>query len=237
MMNMSKHYLLPILLLATRTILLLPGCCNAFEPHPTAIKHTCSSSDTPPGTLISTESDRGNTDDDGKIYVLLSPVSEDGILCTITRRNRIPSGTVEEIAMMEKTSVYIPIARSYKSILNPNGDGEWTINAGKYESYTSIECGTPSTTDTTNNYWTAGTYTCQLILPKLSSTNDGYYLSMFSLTSGGYNNLGYYSAADYTVLNDGTATDDAKMEVAKTLAARFLERTTAGPRDTEGEYL
>ena len=40
------------------------------------------------------------------------------------------------------------------------------------------------------------------------------------------------------ILNDGsTATAEAKLDVAKTLAARFLERTTAGARDSEGEYV
>ena len=90
----------------------------------------------------------------------------------------------------EFNRVYIPIARSY--------DGhDWHRSPGKYLTQVHVECGEVTTSGSGYN---VGDYLCQVSVPPLGVTSDGYYLTKF-------------------VEED---TSD------RTKAARFLERFTWG---------
>ena len=98
----------------------------------------------------------------------------------------------------EFNRIFIPIARSY--------DGrDWQLNTARYMTDATVTCGTtdtvgPTNEDTSVAEWTSGVYLCQITVPPLSAADDGYYLR--------------------------TYVQDAPTD--KTLAARFLERTTWG---------
>lgn len=177
---------------------------DVLTPNPSARKYTCSSTNKPPGLKLSALSD-----DQGQglvKYLLVPAIEADGQLCTITRSNRDYG-----------ERVYIPIAKSYRPPLHPN-NAEWYVSAGRYQEHTSIQCGVTNTSGPLNyvtnaNEWNVNEKLCQLTLPPLGFTDDGYYMSMFTLKE-------YYDA-----LTKGGSTGDP------VLASRFLLRTTWGPSE------
>lgn len=115
-----------------------------------------------------------------KTYLLLLSPSPDagGHLCTLTR--------VDD----EATMVFVPIARSY--------DGhDWQVQRGRYIHGVSVECGESSAS---GSGYRAGEYLCQVAVPALDESAEGYYLTRFEET--------------------GVS--------PRTRAARFLERHTWG---------
>ena len=85
---------------------------------------------------------------------------------------------------------------------------------------TSIQCGTTTSSGGTGDTaWNNNEYLCQIKLPPISTDEDGYYLSMFTLDD-------YYSAASG---NGGVADNPNTRDL--TLASRFLERVNWGPSE------
>ena len=175
-----------------------------LTPPTNAVKISCITANGPPGTFLSSLSEdksEGNTKN-----LLIPPIMADGELCTVTRSNRDYA-----------PRVYIPVARSYKSYLEPpNSNSKWYLSSGKYQERTSIECGTtsnngPTNVKTSNPEWTSGEYLCLLKLPPLETTDEGYFLAKFTLQE-------YYS----TMAQGGTAS-------YKPYASRFLGFSTWGP--------
>ena len=185
---------------------------SSLTPHTTAKKYTCQTTDTPPGRSISLPSDRGSSDDG--LYILLPPLTSNEQLCTITKCNNL-----------QLCNVYIPIAKSYVGALTPTtnpADDEytWQVNPGHYETITSIQCGTTTTSGGTGDTaWNSNEYLCQIKLPSVGADEDGYYLSMFTLDD-------YYSAASG---NGGASGSPNYRDL--TLASRFLERVNWGPSE------
>ena len=185
---------------------------TTLTPHTTAKKYICQSTDIPPGRSISLPSDRGSSNDG--LYILLPPLTTSSQLCTITKCNSL-----------QLCNVYIPIAKSYVGALTPTSnpaDDEyrWEVSAGKYETITSIQCGVTTSSGGTGDFaWNSNEYLCQIKLPPVSDTEDGYYLSMFILDD-------YYSAASG---NGGASGSPNTRDL--TLASRFLERVNWGPSE------
>ena len=128
-----------------------------------AIKYTCSDTTSvrTPLKLLPLSQNKVNNNGYPSQYdtILLEPTSGEGELCTLTRKNS------------EFSTTYIPIARSY--------DGnDWSRSAGKYleQMQNEATCGTSATNGLNYN---AGEYLCQLAVPTLLITNDGYFLTKF----------------------------------------------------------
>lgn len=184
---------------------------TTLTPHTTAKKYTCQSTDNPPGRSITVPSDRGSSSD---LYILLPPLTTSSQLCTITKCNNL-----------QLCNVYIPIAKSYVGALTPTSnpaDSEytWQVSPGRYETITSIQCGTTTSSGGTGDFaWNSNEYLCQIKLPPIKEDEDGYYLSMFTLDD-------YYSAASG---NGGASGSPNNKDL--TLASRFLERVNWGPSE------
>ena len=209
-MNSISSIVLLSIAIATTT-------ATTLTPHTTAKKYTCQSTDTPPGRSITLPSDRGSSSNDGLyLYILLPPITSNEQLCTITKCNNL-----------QLCNVYIPIAKSYVGALTPTSnpaDDEytWQVSPGHYETSTSIQCGTTTSSGGTGDTaWNSNEYLCQIKLPTLKEDEDGYYLSMFTLDD-------YYAAASGV---GGSANSPNNRDL--TLASRFLERVNWGP----SEYL
>lgn len=176
-MRISKKLLGTFLYLAIVTLSLFQYAKGqSITFHNTARKFDCPQTAFEPTKLSSVvDDDRG---EGITKYILLSPTGNtETELCTLTRVDN------------EFNRVYIPIARSY--------GGDWHRVQGKYLSGVSVECGESSTN---GPGYDSGDYLCQVAVPPLGATNDGYYLTRF--------------------------VDEAPSD--RTKAARFLERTTWG---------
>eukprot|EP00804_Cyclotella_cryptica_P004534 CCRYP_006892-RA/>CCRYP_006892-RA protein AED:0.17 eAED:0.17 QI:494/0.84/0.6/1/0.94/0.9/20/0/2106 len=88
---------------------------------------------------------------------LVSPTSQEGHLCILSRVNRNDTSK----------KVYIPIARSY--------DGnDWHRVEGRYISFVDTQCGTSANHGVG---YSAGDYLCEIFVPKLEPDNVGYFLT------------------------------------------------------------
>ena len=89
--------------------------------------------------------------------LLVSPTSQEGDLCILSRVNRNDTSK----------KVYIPIARSY--------DGnEWHRVEGRYISFVTTQCGVSASTGVG---FSTGDYLCEIVVPQLKEGNVGYFLT------------------------------------------------------------
>eukprot|EP00804_Cyclotella_cryptica_P019739 CCRYP_009662-RC/>CCRYP_009662-RC protein AED:0.09 eAED:0.09 QI:0/0.95/0.95/1/0.95/0.95/22/166/2740 len=92
--------------------------------------------------------------------LLVSPTSQEGDLCILSRVNRNDTSK----------KVYIPMARSY--------DGnDWHRVEGRYVSFVAAQCGEAAIDGVG---FSAGDYLCEIAVPQLDSGNLGYFLTKWS---------------------------------------------------------
>ena len=95
--------------------------------------------------------------------LLVSPTSQEGDLCILSRVNRNDTSK----------KVYIPIARSY--------DGnDWHRVEGRYVSFVATQCGTSASSGVG---FSAGDYLCEIVVPQLNPGNVGYFLTKWDAGS------------------------------------------------------
>ncbi|KAL3793870.1 hypothetical protein HJC23_002117 [Cyclotella cryptica] len=95
--------------------------------------------------------------------LLVSPTSQEGDLCILSRVNRNDTSK----------KVYIPMARSY--------DGnDWHRVEGRYVSFVTAQCGEAAIDGVG---FSAGDYLCEIAVPQLDSGNLGYFLTKWDAGS------------------------------------------------------
>ena len=95
--------------------------------------------------------------------LLVSPTSQEGDLCILSRVNRNDTSK----------TVYIPIARSYD-------DNDWHRVEGRYVSFVTTRCGASANSGVG---FSAGDYLCEIAVPQLNPGNVGYFLTKWDAGS------------------------------------------------------